>query len=601
VKKNNISRATLWAIILLGVAISIGHQAQRNFPLVTVWDVYGYYVYLPAAITYNDVEQFRFVEDHFAEYPMQSGIFQLMDVQKGRIPIYTNGLALIWSPFYLIAEGVATGTHWKRDGMSAPYQMSLILASLFYIAISLIFLRIFLLRYFDDITVAVSLAAMVLGTNLFHYWLLSPGMPHAYVFAGHALVLYCTDSWFRRQRFIYAASGAAIIAIMCLIRPTEAIMVMLPLGYAFAKRHQFEWKSSHIYQIIGATLIAALLVVPQILIWLQNTGDWVFNAYTEVGHRFYFDGRFVLDGLLSYRKGWLLYTPLVVLAFFGLFVAKGNIKKWLIPVGLVILLHTYITFSWHWWWYANSFGSRPMVHIYPELSIGLAAFITYFGNNVKSRVALTSVLSLLIGLNLFQIWQFNNKVLPGDGITKYYYWKAFGKTEMPRHELKYLFIPHLKNKQSFERRLFIAKSISDTSDLMVPKQFVRKMGFGAQRITEGMRYSEGISITLDEETAKLLNGSWMEMYADLYIESQDFNSSKNAQFILEAKRNGERLFWQNLNFQIYTETGSWVREAWEYKSPVRLAEGDRISAYIWNKQSPDTIYLHHLAVDILSR
>lgn len=600
-RKNKISLATLWAVIALCVTISIGHQAQNGFPLISVWDVYGYYVYLPGAITYGDVDQFQFVEEHFASYSMQSGVYQVMGVESGRVPIYTNGLALIWSPFYLIAESVAACTNWKRDGMSAPYQMSLVLASLFYIALSLIFLRKFLLRYFDDKVVAISLVAIVFGTNLFHYWPQSPGMPHAYVFAGHALLLYCTDSWFRKPRFIYIAVGAAIIAILSLIRPTEAIVVLLPLGYAYSNRHQFMWKSQHFYQIAGAALIAILLVLPQLLIWFHNTGDWIFNAYTESGHHFYFDGRYLLDGLFSYRKGWLLYTPLAGIAIVGFFLAKGEIVKWLFAVGLVLALHTYITYSWHWWWYANSFGSRPMVHIYPELAIGLAAFITYFRTSIISRYAVTTALALIIGLNLFQIWQYNNKILPGDGITEYYYWKAFGKTEMPRHELKYLFIPHLKNKESYQRIPLIEKQIKDSTDVQRSTQFVIKSEKGAQQIVRDVTYSEGTRVVLTDKTAEQVNGKWLEMYAELYVEGQDFNSSKNAQFVLEAKRNGKRLFWQNLNFQIYTETGRWVSESWEYNPLVSLQAGDQISAYIWNKHSPDTIYLHRVGVRSLSR
>ena len=108
-------------------------------------------------------------------------------------------------------------------------------------------------------------------------------------------------------------------------------------------------------------------------------------------------------------------------------------------------------------------------------------------------------------------------------------------------------------------------------------------------------------MVLNEETVEVVNGNWLEMYADILVEGQNFNSSKNAQFVLEGKRDGKRLFWQNLNFQIYTDTGHWVTETWEYQPGMALEVGDQISAYIWNKQSPDTIHLSKVGLNVLRR
>jgi len=242
-----------------------------------------------------------------------------------------------------------------------------------------------------------------------------------------------------------------------------------------------------------------------------------------------------------------------------------------------------------------------MVHIYPELAIGLAAFIAYFNRTKVARIILAMSFVLLISLNLFQTWQYNHKILPGDGITRYYYRRAFGKMELPRHELKFLFIPHMKNRDLYTATPLIEKVVNDTTDVRMPAHFDRILGVGAQKITGSISYSEGVSIVLDEETADEMSDAWLEMYADLYIEDRLFNSTRYAQFVLEAKRDGKIIFWQNLNFQIYTETEKWVNESWEFKPPVTLEAGDQINAYIWNKQSPDTIYLHKIGLNLLSK
>ena len=585
----------------IAVVSSVGHYLNRGTPLITVWDTYGYYVYLPAAVTYQDLDAFAFAESHFSEYPMKSGMYQLMDAGEGRLPVYTNGLALMWSPFYVLAEAIAVVTAHPRDGMSLPYQWSILLASLCYGLLGLLLLRRVLLRYVPDTVAAVCLVVLLFATNYFHYLAFDPGMPHGYLFALHALLLYCLDSWFRHPRIRYATCLGAAFALACLVRPTEVVWIVLPVTYALVLARNFRWERRHLVHATVMVGTCALFMLPQVLLWYAQTGKMVFNAYAEAGHTFHFDGRYLLDGLFSYRKGWLVYTPVMLLAVVGLIRMRAALRGWCLPVTVLLIVHVYLTFSWHWWFYANSFGARPMVHIYPELGLGVAALMVACWKHRWLKQSILTFAALCIALNLFQTWQYNHGVLPGDGVNKAFYWYVFGRTEMDRSELKYLRLPgRLPNRDRYKRTELGRFEIVSAADLPGPGQFALRAGSGGQLLTPDVPYSVPLSIILEEGEAGQLSGQWVESEAEIWISGRVFNSSENAQLILEANRGEERLFWQNMNFQVFAETRRWTTVDWEYQLPADLEPGDELRAYIWNR-SPDTILVHAISVSLLTR
>lgn len=600
--KGLISARLLILTCTLCVIISIGHFTKRGEPLITTWDVYGYWTYLPAAITYGDVTQFAFAEEHFENYEIASQLFQLTETSNGRVPVYTNGLALLWAPAYLCADVIARLGNTERDGISRPYQYALIFTCLLWGFLGLFVLRKFLLQYFPDLWVGVGLVTLVFGSNFYHYFCHSPGMPHVYLFTCHALILYLSDRWVRKQRLIDLMLGAAIMSISCLIRPTEVLLAIVPLSYVLIHRDKIKWSHTLLIQLLAALVLAIIILMPQLLLWKANTGQWLFNAYADAGHEFHFDGRYLYDGLFSYRKGWLLYTPLMLFAALGLFFLHGEAARWRIPVLMITLAYVFVTFSWHWWWYANSFGARAMIHIYPELTIGLVGLLASLSRMHRAlRLVLLGLIILTIPLNVFQTWQFNHKILPGDAINQYYFWRVFGRTEVPRTELKYLFIPHLNGREACEAESLGSIEIDRPLDISEDRRtkFVDKDGRGAQLMTAKDQYSDAVAFTMSEALAERLSGNWIELSAELLITGNDFNSMRNAVYSIEVRRGTEVLMWQPLNFQVFLPQDEWVKDTWEYQLPDQLRAGDEFKYFIWNRNSPDSIYIHSLGVGYL--
>src|SRR5689334_8305555 len=96
-------RVAIAAIIVFFSFLAI--QTNVNKPDVITWDVYGYYVPLPAAFIYHDLSHYGFAEDHLNKYKFSSALYQVETLANGnRIPIYTIGIAIMELPFFLAAD-----------------------------------------------------------------------------------------------------------------------------------------------------------------------------------------------------------------------------------------------------------------------------------------------------------------------------------------------------------------------------------------------------------------------------------------------------------------------------------------------------------------
>ena len=130
------------------------------------WEVSGYYFYLPAIFIYQDLKKVEFKEDIHQQYRPASGPYQTFTHKGGNeVMKYSMGLALQYSPFFLIAHALAEPLGYPADGFSRPYQLAISLGSLFMALLGLWLLRRILLRYFSDGVTAVTLLTIAFATN----------------------------------------------------------------------------------------------------------------------------------------------------------------------------------------------------------------------------------------------------------------------------------------------------------------------------------------------------------------------------------------------------------------------------------------------------
>ncbi len=413
-------------IVMIWVNFNIKRWKESN---VIDWDVTSYYGYLPALLIHGDLK-LDFTIGKEDDYKNKHQFWPETAPNGGKVIKTTMGMAILYSPFFLVAHTLAHLKGYETDGFSEPYEKYIHLSSLFYLIVGLIFLRKVLLRYFNDVVVAITLIAITIGTNLFFYTTTEAAMSHTYNFSLFAVFIYLSLIWHENKTFQKSILIGLVGGLIVLIRPVNILIFVFPILYSVTSFKELkekilfflkEWK--HLV-IIG--LCSFLVLLPQFLYWKYITGSFFFNSY--VGERFYFSNPHILEGLFSYRKGWLLYTPIMIFSVLGIIILYKNHKKLFWPVMLFLVINIYVLFSWWAWWYGGGFGLRAMIDSYSLLAIPFAAFFQFFYEKRRKVIftLMTTIGFILLGFNLFQTAQYRSGAIHWDGMTKESYWASFG-------------------------------------------------------------------------------------------------------------------------------------------------------------------------------
>ncbi|MCB9196099.1 MAG: hypothetical protein H6598_07720 [Flavobacteriales bacterium] len=402
------------------VRFSPWQNAGKSGKLIS-WDVTSYYGYLPAQFIHHDLK-LNFVARDSSYYHEHQMFWPERTPNGGYVIKTTMGLSILYSPFFFIANGLDEDQG-KNRGFSQTFEFWLTLSSLFFTILGAIFLRLFLLKHYSDTHVSLTLMIMYLGTNLFYYITIEPLMPHAYSFFLISTFLYLTHKWFDKKTLITTIFLGLTYGMIVLIRPVNGIVLLFFILYnleGFSDiKNRLHLLGQHIPKIVIFSLTTFLVFLPQLIYWQQITGDFIFNSYPN--ERFYFGNPHILDGLFSYRKGWLLYTPMMFFGLIGIFLNSKN----RISSIAVVIPSLYVMFSWWNWWYGGSFGCRPVIDFYPILSIGIANFIQFALDSRSLRYSLLSITGLLMVFNLFQTLQKKSDAIHWEAMTKEAYWHNF--------------------------------------------------------------------------------------------------------------------------------------------------------------------------------
>ncbi|MDU0370692.1 hypothetical protein ACFPAF_09835 [Hymenobacter endophyticus] len=392
----------------------------------------GYYVYLPSVLLYQAAGRADSLQSVQQTYrPGPRPYMGLLTLPNGNvISKYPLGLALAELPWFAGAHTWARLRGLPADGFSRPYQQAIMLAGLFHGVLGLWLLRKLLRRFFpqDDATVAWALAGIGLGTNWFMYASYEGAMAHGLLFVWQLSIVWATASWYETRRTEWAAALGLLLGLAILTRPTEALYALVPLGWGLATQGGLSgwlrWLQSRPGQVLLATAMVLAVAVWQPVFWHAVSGQWWLDTYQ--GEGFDFTRPHVLDGLFSFKKGWLLYTPLAAVALVGVFFLPPRLRGLRGALLLAVPVVVYVTFSWREWWYGGSFGARPLISLYPMLGLCLAALVAAsVAWQRPRRVALRAVLALGIVLNLWQTYQYAAGVIHWDSMTADRYRRNF--------------------------------------------------------------------------------------------------------------------------------------------------------------------------------
>ncbi len=447
------------AAVLLLMSIIAGFLMIRPPGNVIAWDTYSYYLYLPAFALHNDpgLQDTVWLAEAQDKYNVTGGGFhyQADPLENGSSVIKVSmGLSVLWAPFFGMGHVWAGATGAAQDGFSTPYQKSLIIGGLLYLFIGLMVLRRTLSRFFSDGVVAITLLLLGCGTNWLHNAFFGLGMPHVLLFNFMAVLLWNTIRWHESHKPLNAVGIAIALGLLVLSRPTEIVAALLPLLWGMPLNRRSGWRErwclfgAYKRQVIAVFAILFLFAAPQMLYWKHVTGHWVYMSYSGAAEGFDFIHPHLLDVLFSFRKGWFIYTPLMAVAAIGLVWWRPAITNIRPAVVAFLIVNLWTIASWSNWWYATSFGQRALVESYAIMALPLGAVI----QRLSSSTALwrwfgAAGLGSLLGLNLFQMVQFDRGVIDGSRMSFPYYVSVFGRMDVPEGAQELLIVDHINGSE----------------------------------------------------------------------------------------------------------------------------------------------------------
>jgi hypothetical protein len=586
-------RISFCALILCVTVIAFLRLFLAPFYHIFTWDVFGYYLYLPAYFIYGDLflSDFEWVRGIIETYSLPGSFYQAVETDGGNwVMRYPMGLALLNLPFFLLADLLAQPLGFARDGFSAPYQLMWGAGGMLYAFAGLILGRKVLLRFFSDATVALLLLVIVFATNFLQLATYESAFPHVFLFGLYSLVFFNIQQWKDKIPLKNAFITGCLIGLIAICRPNELVIILIPLfwnvgnGNLIQDRFLYLRRHSAAAWFFGTGLLLGGL--PQLLYWKLSSGSWFFYSYRDNGVGFDFLSPHTWEFLFSYRKGFFVYTPVMLLSCAGFYFLWKHQRRLFLPVFLYFIVNLYVVSSWSVWWYAGgSYSSRSMVSSYLLMSLPLGCLITEVRSlNRWFRISFFLLLFLLTVLNLFQFWQFRRGILDGERMTKAYFWQVFAKTEADEGSRKLLLVErqttpyeNMPDTAGFTRKELVRIDFSGLED-----RAVRPLDFKGKKIPvlvldSGHIYSPSIEKGFREITKG--EYAWLRIKAEVFVPE-----GPDEPPLLVVQFNHKERPYKYVTSEPWNDSvqrGQWHTLRLDYMTPEVRNAADKLKIYLW--------------------
>lgn len=569
---NSSNRIANWTIIIIVLILAAKPFLGDTYLHLMTWDTFGYYLYLPEAFIQGDLtlSDSLHVAELYNTHQPSSYVYQIHLLENGNnVMQYSSGVAVLSIPFFWIGHFFAWLFNYPLDGFSAPYLWAFLAGSYAYMIIGIVFFRKVLRTFFSDKLTAFLLILIYLGTNYFNIQLASPCMSHVYLFALYVLVLWGTIKWYSGGQLKHMILIAISTGLIIITRPLDGLIVLIPFLWNVNSIPSFKERLSVLWaykkQLILSIFVCFLVICIQLVYWKYVTGSFVFNSYVNPEEGLYLEDPHLIDFLFSYRKGWFIYTPIMLIMIGGFFVKSVNKEKWILSISLFLLLYVYASASWSTWWYGYSFSQRTMMQTYPLLALPLGALIESSLRIKWWKYSLGVLLLFFTSLNLFQTYQFQNNILHGSLMTSEEYWSIFGEVHAENVDKSLLMI----DRDNLE---FIPEEYADYEIFELDPS-----GTEIEKINESNPYSKVLNYTYNQSSNQ--DYAWYLIECDVKIpvtiEEGDFFMT--GRFKRNDRYYGARYF-HPLNSPNY-KANEWFHAEFLYLTPTLRGVSDQFECF----------------------
>ncbi|MFC2101864.1 glycosyltransferase family 39 protein [Bacteroidota bacterium] len=615
-QKINPSTASLSRNIFFGLSAAI-IICRLTFPRwltydvlsILSWDVFGYYLYLPAIFIHHDlgISDFSWLQQILDTYHPTNGFYQAYMGPAGHYVMkYPMGLAILYAPFFFAGHLFSMLPGFAADGFSLPYQVSVAIGCLLITIAGIWFLRKILLTYFSEGVTALTMVLVVLGTNYFELTAYDGALVHNALFTIYTLVIWLTIRWHENPTGRRSLLLGLLIGLAIIIRPTEIIAALIPLLWGVwdmeSLRRKWSLVIGHWSLVIGIFLAIFLVGSLQLLYWKIYSGSWVYYSY-EPNEKLQWIAPWLWQVLFSFKKGWLIYTPMMLFALAGFYRLGARYKPIFYAIFLFTVANILIVASWPTWWYGGSFGQRAMMQSYAILAFPLAALVQWLlTSKVWIKVPLFLVILFFILLNLFQTWQYMNFLIHPTLMTSGYYLRMFGKTKTDNVAKGFLEGYKEAGWESMGPEEDYNRKVLFTTGFEPGEPWIS----GAQE--DSIIHSGNYSCRLDgsQEFFNLWNNrvldfsttqeSWVRV--SLWLYSPYLFSYNPGNFIITMNHQDTNYKYRFLKF----EEEGWIPRKWNklvytYRIPFVEDREEKLMSYIWRTTSAN-LYIDDVTVEL---
>jgi hypothetical protein len=371
-------------------------------------DGLSYYVFLRSMTKDRDFD----LVNEYTHYGMIGRWDLRVTTKTGlRRSIYSVGPAVVWTPAFLVGEGVAraqgllTGTMPDLSGYGRHHVNAVALCNLLYGFVALLLIHALLQRHFSPPT-ALLAVLLVWGATFFHWYLVNQPL---YAHSPSTLVAtYALWLWDRDRRATRLGGAGAwaigwrwfflglILGLAMCVRWQNGVLLLLPgLDLLWDLRKD----PRGLPRALGcAALLAGGVFIgafPQMAAWKALYDMWILPCPPHGCEFVRLDHPWVLETLFSSRHGLFSWTPVFWAGYLGFLPLWRRRTALAVVFAAPLVLMTYVNLCVGDWWGGASFSNRRFDSLLPILAFGLAASIDWLLGLARRRPSLALGLAVI--------------------------------------------------------------------------------------------------------------------------------------------------------------------------------------------------------------
>ncbi len=609
-----ISRFTvLLALIISSVFVSNYSNRISEF----YGDSFGYYLYLPSAIIYNNLQTAdQLPADSTIPVYVERNLWILETTDIGHPVIqYTYGVAFTELPFFAIAHLYETLWGGMPNGFSNSYLVMIKLFMMVYAFLGLLVTYRVVRRYFPPLYALLSVILIYLGTNLFWFSVQQSGMSHTVLFFLYALLMWLTIKFHERPKISTAIGLGLLVGFIIITRPTDIVCVFIPLLYNVFSIQSFKEKVAFVkantLKIVILCLVTVLPAIPQLLYWKLVSGKYIYYSYGS--QQFDWKNPKIIEGIFGFQNGWLPYAPIMLFAIGGFFFWK-RYKEWAAGILFILPLYIYIIYSWYCFNYINGLGSRPMLHVYPLLALPLAAFIQWVAgkrNYLKWGFAFICLFFIAVNYSFSMLQA--KRMLVSDNANWQFCSQVLFRNKINYNDLV-TYDTHIRQPDSRKLRkitTLVEQGFEDSVDAHYFPYLDKENNKYFYRVGDGEEYIPfTMKVPYDERMKK---DRWLKASGNFLITVW---ANMRQLLVINIKRKDHDIIWNGCTIhnkiglsdstcehigkefdQGHFELGKWGNVSFYTKIPDGLQPGDIIELGFWNVYKSQ-IYMDDLKLEL---